>query len=328
MEANIASVLICVRNDDDDEFKAAVLVSRWSWHTGLQEPLSCAWGLLAEKLFAIHSQTLTADMSPLLGNIRIDPLTLNNMEEQTRTLQESVDTSLSRIHGFLAKHTRLDLAKVPSKAKPSISTNVTFDSNATLAFFQSAVYTPIPPDENGQMRWAVSLLLDIFWLETPMRRKTGRLNTMIIIGKEKECLAIDYHPQTHTVIYSLSVRYYNKAKNQHWISSSILVCHLSAQLHDEYVKEGRPHILYSEDLEPGDICEALATDRSIGRLTRLNQIVGWWRVFSFHHAVDTCLVILLTGRLQFSSWISMYEIKLGVEEILLDKCSTHSSHEA
>ena len=227
-------------------------MNRWRWDSDLQDPISCYLGLLAEKFLTVHSQTLTADISPLLGTIRFSPSTLDALGLQICKVQESIESTFSRITGFMAELPSLDLTKVPSSAKRNVSTNTTFDLNGTLGFFQSVVYVPIPPDDYGQARWAVSMLLDVIWLETPAWRKTGRLNTAVVIGKEKECLAIDYHPPTHTVIYSYGVRYYSKAKNEHWISNTTLICHLSAQMHEEFANDSRPNVLFSEELEPGE----------------------------------------------------------------------------
>jgi hypothetical protein len=166
-------------------------------------------------------------------------------------VQQSIETTVSNSVESLERLTDATPGKVKSKARAKVTTNISFDSSATLGFFYSLVYVPYLLDDNEQPQWVVSAIMDIRWLEVPKWRKSGAWYFTTLTGKEKESLITTYHPPSRTLVYAVSLFDYNKATNQHWRETSVMVCQLSSQLYTRVELDARPNYIISRRLRPG-----------------------------------------------------------------------------
>jgi hypothetical protein len=240
------------RDDADDPFLSDVLVNEWTLKETPPENASCSYGRLAKSIRTLQSQTVVADISALAHNMTAQEVSrISRWDQLWMGAQDSIDATVSGTIEAFGKVESLDLSRVGTKLKPRVTTNITFDHSATLGFFQSVIYIPQPPDKDDQPQWSVSMIMDIRWLEIPKWRKTGSWNFATVVSKEGESLITIYHPPTKTLVYAVSLLNFDKAANEHWIETSIMVCQLSSQPLTRIELDSRANYLISRRLRPG-----------------------------------------------------------------------------
>lgn len=203
----------------------------------------------------IKSQTLIIDFESVLESMW--PMKLsqpNSWSMVGRGAQDAIEATL----GFLAElQETFDMSKEDTlrDLSPRISTKATFNSPATIGFFQTLMYLPLP-SVGGQPFWNLTMIMDIRWLDIPKARKTGIWDFGNVGTTQHECLACDYHEGKRLLAYSVCLEYRDKSQDTHrWFLSRLCLAYLGPQEYYEIDPDPRGTYIESASYILGELLD-------------------------------------------------------------------------
>jgi len=183
-------------------------------------------------MLTIESQTLIVDFEPIPGVARTMART-NFCQSQNWTrigigAQRAIQDTLD---GLAESHEHLDMSAEAGlrDMTPRISTRATFNSLATLGFFQSVIQYPLP-SKDGQPFWSLTMIMDIRSLDYHKARKTGSWVFMKSGTVQEEYLACSYHEERKLLAYSVCMEWMDKSEETpRWFGARLCLAYIGVQ---------------------------------------------------------------------------------------------------
>ena len=202
----------------------SLLVSSYDINS-LEQHARCGISLsYLRTLLVIKSQNLILDNSSTMQAMTTEQPVFANIAKQVQyeidaTCLGSIDV-IQEEYGSPAKD---------SATESRVTTRVVLSQSCNIGFFHSLILIKIPDAEQSTNQWLATTIMDVRWLHTSKRRKTGDWYFANTGEISKQHLASAFDEVTHTLVYSVAIEWLGEGDSTLWRSSRLLLCHLSAQ---------------------------------------------------------------------------------------------------
>ena len=180
-------------------------------------------------LTSVNSDTLIVDFEPILNWMFSSKIC--RTQDWRRIALGAQAAVMTTVGGSLENFEKacIELEDPDSESCYQISTRVTFNSAATLGFFQSMIYFR-RPSMGGQPLWYTTMIMDIRWLDSPKARKTGTWLFATVGTVQEEYLATAFHENTKLLAYSVTIEYMDRsADTLRWFTSRLCLSYIGVQ---------------------------------------------------------------------------------------------------